>query len=136
MVRLFLYTDGASRGNPGPAAYGFVLINDAGNVLHEEGRKIGMNTNNVAEYTALREGLKQALLFGASSVECFSDSQLVVKQMSGEYKIKQAHLQEIAQEIRGLAERIGKVNYTWVRRNTGPVERADALCNLALDGAI
>lgn len=136
MVKMQLYTDGASRGNPGKAAYGFVLVNSLGQVLHEEGKTIGNTTNNVAEYTALLKGLEQARIFGASSIECFSDSQLLVRQLSGEYKVKQEHLRVFYDEIKKLERSFDTVTYSWVKRNTGHVERADALCNRALDGQL
>ncbi len=133
-MKLSLYSDGASRGNPGKAAYGFVIVNTQEAVLHEDAKTLGHTTNNVAEYTALLKGMEHAIILGASDLVCYSDSQLMVRQMSGEYKVKQPHLKEFVEQIRALEKRFDKVHYIWVERNTGYVARADMLCNMALDG--
>ena len=95
-VRLF--TDGGARGNPGPAAAAFVLQQEDGTVLDARGEAIGVQTNNVAEYTALLNGLRRAAELGVTEVEVVSDSELMVKQMRGEYKIKNAALRELSIE--------------------------------------
>ena len=128
-----LFTDGGSRGNPGPAAYGFVLEADDGTVLDARGEAIGVATNNVAEYSALIAGLERARLLGLAEVEVVSDSELLVKQMRGEYKVKNAALRELSLEAARLAREIGKVTYTAVRREHN--ELADRLVNDALDAA-
>jgi ribonuclease HI len=133
-MKLSLYSDGASRGNPGRAAYGFVIVNAQDVVLHEDGKTMGQTTNNAAEYMALFKGMEHAVLLGASELICYSDSQLMVRQMSGEYKVKQPHLKEYVEQLRVLEKRFDKVKYVWVERNTGYVARADQLCNFALDG--
>jgi ribonuclease HI len=86
-VTVKLFTDGGARGNPGPAAYGYVLEADDGTVLAAEGEKIGIATNNVAEYSALIAGLAKALELGVDEVEVVSDSELMVKQMTGQYRV-------------------------------------------------
>ena len=128
-----LSTDGGARGNPGPAAYGYVLEAEDGTVLDARGETIGVATNNVAEYRALVAGLEKAVELGVDELEIVSDSELVVKQMRGEYKIKNEALRELAAEAAALARRIGKVRYTAVRREHN--ELADRLVNDALDAA-
>ena len=128
-----LYTDGGSRGNPGPAAYAFVLEADDGTVLDARGEAIGVATNNVAEYSALVAGLERAAEVGVTELEVISDSELVVKQMRGEYKVKNKALQGLVLEASRLAHGIHRVTYTAVRREHN--ELADSLVNEALDRA-
>jgi ribonuclease HI len=128
-----LSTDGGSRGNPGPAAYGYVLETEDGHVLDARGETIGVATNNVAEYRALLAGLASALERGVTELEVVSDSELLVKQMTGEYKVKNEALRELSEEATHLARRLGKVDYTAVRREHN--ELADQLVNEALDSA-
>ena len=126
-----LSTDGGARGNPGPAAYGYVLETDDGTVLDARGEKIGVATNNVAEYRALVAGLERALESGVDELEVVSDSELLVKQMRGEYKVKNAALRELSLEAARLARQLGTVTYKAVRREHN--ELADSLVNEALD---
>ena len=128
-----LSTDGGARGNPGPAAFGYVLEAEDGTVLAEHGERIGVATNNVAEYRALVAGLEKALDLGVDEVEVVSDSQLLVKQMRGEYKVKNEALRALSEEAAALARRVGRVSYRAVRREYN--ERADRLVNEALDAA-
>jgi ribonuclease HI len=132
-VKATLYTDGGSRGNPGPAASAFVLEAEDGTVLDARGDTIGRATNNVAEYRALLAGLERAVEAGVDELEVVSDSELLVKQMRGEYKVKNAALRELSLEAAGLAREIGKVTYRAVRREHN--ELADSLVNEALDRA-
>ena len=126
-----LSTDGGSRGNPGPAAYGYVLETDDGTVLDARGETIGVATNNVAEYRALLAGLEAALDRGVDELEVVSDSELLVKQMRGEYKVKNDALRELVEDAHALARRLEKISYTAVRREHN--ELADRLVNEALD---
>ena len=126
-----LSTDGGARGNPGPAAYGYVLEAENGTVLDARGEAIGVATNNVAEYRALVAGLAKAVELGLDELEVVSDSELLVKQMRGEYKVKNAALQELNAAAEALARRVGRVTYTAVRREHN--ELADRLVNEALD---
>ncbi len=126
-----LFTDGGARGNPGPAAYGFVIEAEDGTVLAAEGKAIGDATNNVAEYSALVAGLERAAQLGLDDVEVVSDSELLVKQMTGVYKIKNAALQDLSIEAARNARRVGRVHYTAVRREHNKL--ADQLVNEALD---
>jgi ribonuclease HI len=132
-VRARLSTDGGARGNPGPAAYGYVLESDDGHVLDARGERIGVATNNVAEYRALLAGLEKALELGVTELEVVSDSELLVKQMRGEYKVKNDALRALHGEASELAEGLEKVAYTAVRRAHN--ELADSLVNEALDRA-
>ena len=126
-----LSTDGGARGNPGPAAYGYVLEAEDGTVLDARGEAIGFATNNVAEYRALVAGLESAVGRGVTELEVVSDSELLVKQMRGEYKVKNEALRRLSLEAARLARRVGDVTYTAVRREHN--ELADRLVNDALD---
>jgi ribonuclease H / adenosylcobalamin/alpha-ribazole phosphatase len=132
-VRGRLFTDGGARGNPGPAAAAYVLEADDGTVLAAHGEAIGIATNNVAEYRALVAGLEQARDLGVDELEVVSDSELLVKQMRGEYKVKNTALRELSARAARLAEELGAVRYTAVRREHN--ELADRLVNEALDAA-
>lgn len=126
-----LFTDGGSRGNPGPAAYAFVLEADDGTVLDSRGEAIGVATNNVAEYSALVAGLERAAEIGVTELEVVSDSELLVNQMRGEYRVKNRVLQDLFLNASRQARRIPRVTFTAVRREHN--ELADRLVNEALD---
>jgi ribonuclease HI len=130
-VKAKLSTDGGARGNPGPAAYGYVLEDDDGTVLDARGERIGVATNNVAEYRALIAGLERALELGIDELEVVSDSQLLVKQMQGEYRVKNETLRELNEDANVLERKLGRVRYTAVRREHNQL--ADKLVNEALD---
>ena len=126
-----LFTDGGSRGNPGPAAYGFVLEAEDGTVLDARGEAIGVATNNVAEYSALVAGLERAVEVGVDELDVVSDSELLVKQMRGEYKVKNEALRQLSLRAKRIAGAAGTVRYTAVRREQNTL--ADQLVNEALD---
>jgi probable phosphoglycerate mutase len=128
-----LFTDGGARGNPGPAAYGYVLEADDGTVLAAHGEHIGTATNNVAEYSGLVAGLRKALELHVPEVEVVSDSELMVKQMRGEYRVKNEALRALSVEAARLARELGNVEYRHVKRAHN--EEADRLVNEALDAA-
>jgi ribonuclease HI len=132
-VKARLSTDGGSRGNPGSAAYGYVLESDDGHVLDARGETIGVATNNVAEYRGLIAGLEKAVELGIGELEVVSDSELLVNQMRGAYKVKNEALRELHAEASALADQLGKVRYKAVRREHN--ELADQLVNDALDSA-
>jgi ribonuclease HI len=132
-VKARLSTDGGARGNPGPAAFGYVLETDDGTVLEARGQRIGVATNNVAEYRALVAGLEAALDRGVTRLEVVSDSELLVKQMRGEYKVKNTALRALHDAAAELERELGEVTYTAVRREHN--ELADQLVNEALDAA-
>ena len=126
-----MWVDGGARGNPGPAAVGYRIEDDAGEVLDEAGRTIGVATNNEAEYRALITALQRAAALGATEVEVRADSELLVRQMTGRYRVKSPHLKALWDEAQQAADRFERVRYVEVRR----AENADAdrQVNLALD---
>ena len=126
-----LSTDGGARGNPGPAAYGYVLETEDGTILDARGQRIGHATNNVAEYRALIAGLEAALSHGVTELDVVSDSELLVKQMRGEYKVKNAALKTLSTQAAALGRGLDSLSYTAVRREHN--ELADTLVNEALD---
>ena len=126
-----VFFDGGARGNPGPAAYGYVLESEDGHVLAAHGEAIGRATNNVAEYSGLVAGLAKAADVGVRELEVVSDSELLVKQMRGEYKVKNEALRELWEEASDLEKKFGRIRYTAVRRAHN--ELADRLVNEALD---
>lgn len=132
MSKLVIYTDGASRGNPGPAGIGIVICNETGEVIREYGAFIGIATNNVAEYQALIKALELARGFHASEVACFSDSELMVKQLNGEYTIKNPRLQELLLHVREKEKLFRTVSYQHASREDTCIMRADQLANRAL----
>ena len=132
-MTLTVYTDGGSRGNPGPAAVG-VVIKSGEQTLEEFGAYIGPATNNQAEYQALLAGLDRARKHTDTDVTCILDSELVVRQMTGQYKIKSDELRKLAHQARALESSFRKVTYVHTRRE-GNV-RADALVNQALDAQL
>ena len=132
-MKATLWTDGGARGNPGPAAYGYVLETEDGTVLAAHGEAIGTATNNVAEYRALVAGLEKALELGVDELEVVSDSELLVKQMRREYKVKNETLRGLHEQASDAAGRLGSVVYRAVRREHN--ELADRLVNEALDAA-
>jgi ribonuclease HI len=126
-----LSTDGGARGNPGPAAYGYVIETEDGHVLAAHGEAIGRATNNVAEYNGLVAGMAKAAELGVTDLEVVSDSELLVKQMQGEYRVKNEALRALWEDASDLERRFAKVRYTAVRRAHN--ELADRLVNEALD---
>jgi probable phosphoglycerate mutase len=130
-VKAKLSTDGGARGNPGPAAYGYVLETDDGTVLDARGEAIGWATNNVAEYRGLLAGMAKAAEVGVDELEVVSDSELLVKQMQGDYRVKNEVLRALWEEATDLERRFRRVRYTAVRRAHN--ELADRLVNEALD---
>lgn len=140
VVDYTIYTDGGARGNPGPAAYGFVIYDNLNNIVYEEGKTIGNTTNNVAEYTAVIAALKylsgrSAVSGQLSIVRVFLDSQLVAEQLSGRWKIKNETLRNLHFTIKELEKKIGaEIVYKHVRREKNL--EADRLVNLALDNKL
>jgi ribonuclease HI len=126
-----LFADGAARGNPGPAAYGFVLDGPDGKPRAAEGRALGKATNNVAEYMALIAGLRCALDKGVTELDVRMDSELVVRQMTGVYKVKNAGLRPLFEEAKSLSARFAAFGIAHVRRELNT--RADHEANKALD---
>lgn len=128
---LTFYTDGASRGNPGKAAIGVVVMNESGHVIDGLKRYIGETTNNMAEYQALIEALLEGKRLGGRSIQVFSDSELMVKQINGEYKVKDSKLFDLYKEAKSLISGFAdfKINHITRDKNS----EADSLANEALD---
>jgi probable phosphoglycerate mutase len=126
-----LHFDGGSRGNPGPAAYGFVLDRPGGEQLAEGGEAIGVATNNVAEYRGLIEGMRRAGELGVRRLTVHGDSKLVIEQMKGAWRVRAEGLRALHDEARGIARRFESVRFEHVRR--GGNAEADRLVNVALD---
>jgi ribonuclease HI len=123
--------DGASRGNPGPAGAGAQITGPDGSVLAEVAEGLGETTNNVAEYTAVIRGLERALELGATEVLLRSDSQLLINQLTGRYRVKTPHLQPLHRRVRELGARFDTIEYEHVRRERNT--EADRLANLGVD---
>jgi ribonuclease HI len=128
-----LHADGAARGNPGPAAYGYVLDSPAGEEIASGAEVIGVTTNNVAEYRGLISGLTRALDLGVTRLETRMDSELVVRQMTGRYRVKHPGLVPLFRKARTLADRFEAWSIEHVPRAEN--KRADLLANRALDEA-
>ncbi|HTT93982.1 MAG TPA: ribonuclease HI family protein [Solirubrobacterales bacterium] len=133
MGKLTVNVDGGARGNPGPAAIGVVVRNDDGAVVEQVGETIGEATNNVAEYRALLRGLELASAHGATEVELIGDSELVVRQIEGRYKVKHADMKELHAQAKEMLAGFG----SWSIRHVKRAQNADAdkLVNQALDHA-
>lgn len=131
LVKATLYADGGSRGNPGPAASGAVLYADDGAVLAEIGTFLGVTTNNVAEWTGLLQGLEAALARGVDELAVRLDSELVVKQLSGDYRVKHPGLIPLHAKAKTLLRKFGRVDVRHVPRKEN--KAADAVVNQVLD---
>ncbi len=131
MFEATLFADGGSRGNPGPAASGAVLVAADGTILREVGQYLGPSTNNIAEWTALAIGVQAALEIGIRKLAVRLDSELVVKQLSGEYRVKHPALQPLYRRVTALLRRLEDVDVRHVPRKQNAI--ADALVNRVLD---
>jgi ribonuclease HI len=129
--KVIVHTDGAARGNPGPAAIGVTVKDSSGNSLARISRRLGRTTNNQAEYRAVIAGLEKAVALGAREVSVKSDSELVVKQLNGRYKVKNAALRPLYQEVVRLTGRLTSFSISYIPRTQN--READALANQALD---
>jgi ribonuclease HI len=132
-VKVVVHVDGGARGNPGPAAVGAVVSTPAGDVLDEASAAIGVATNNVAEYRAVLLGLERAQALGATEVEVVNDSELIARQLTGEYRVKKPDLKPLHAEALAALSPFARWSIRTVPRERN--ERADALVNEALDGA-
>ncbi len=130
---LVAYTDGGARGNPGPAGFGVRIETPDGALVHEFSDALGIATNNVAEYSGLIAALEYAVAHGAKRVTIRSDSELLVKQMRGEYRVKSPGLQPLHEQARRLVRRFSRVTFEHVRRSQNA--DADRLANEAMDRA-
>jgi ribonuclease HI len=127
------YIDGGSRGNPGPAGYGVQIVDDDDQVVAELYQSLGTATNNIAEYQGLLAALEWAIVQGLRTLHIRSDSELLVRQLKGEYRVKNPGLQPLFEEARERIARIGNVTFEHVRREFN--READRLANLAMDEA-
>ena len=130
--RVRVNVDGGSRGNPGPAAIAAIAGDESGQILVERGEQIGIATNNIAEYRALLLGIALATELGAREIELIGDSELVVRQVEGRYKVKDPNLRQLHSQVRAALDGFEKWSIRHVRREENAV--ADALVNLTLDG--
>ena len=130
-LKVTVNIDGGARGNPGPAGAGFVLRAQDGTILRQEGFFLGRATNNVAEYTALLKGLASAMELGAKSVEVLSDSELLVRQMTGVYRVKNAGLLPLFTEAKEISQKFDAFEIHHVRRELNT--DADRMVNMAID---
>lgn len=133
-MKLLINTDGASRGNPGHSAYGFIIKDESGTVLHQEGGYMGIATNNVAEYTAILKALqyiKNQFSNKSLTLDCYADSKLLIEQLSGRFKVKNHTLKRFFEQIKLLELSLGVVFYRHIPREQNFL--ADKLANQALD---
>jgi ribonuclease HI len=133
MKRATIYSDGAARGNPGPAASAFTIEDEAGKAVKSGARPIGKATNNVAEYTALIDALREAASLTSGELTCISDSKLMVSQLRGEYRIKKPHLRELLAKAKDMEKLFLKVSYRHVSRENPGIKRVDRMVNHVLD---
>jgi ribonuclease HI len=129
--RVRVYSDGAARGNPGPAGAGAVVLDESGTALAEIGRYLGEQTNNVAEYEGLLLGLRHALAHGATDVEVLADSQLLIRQLAGVYRVKSAGLMPLFEEAKRLLRRFKSIELRHIPREMNGA--ADEMSNRAID---
>ena len=128
-----VYSDGGARGNPGPAAIGIMICDEKGNILKEHSEVIGETTNNVAEYTGVLVAFELAKSLGLEEIEYYGDSQLVVRQLSGEYKIKTPHILTLVNQVREVQKHFQKVRFHQIPREHEKIRMVDKLVNQVLD---
>ena len=131
-MKVTVYSDGGSRGNPGKSAYAIVVVSN-GRVVHEHAEFLGVHTNNYAEYRGLIAAINKAIELGADEAEFVMDSQLVIRQMTGEYRVRNPDMAVLHADAEALAALIPKVSYRNVRRSEEYIPRADALLNAEMD---
>jgi ribonuclease HI len=132
--KLIIYTDGGARGNPGPAGIGAIAKNDDNEIVFEISEFIGKTTNNQAEYRALVSAIKKAKQLKTEEVDFFLDSELVVRQLNGEYKVKNKDLMPLFLEISNFKKQFKKITFSHVRREFN--KEADKLANMAMDAGV
>jgi ribonuclease HI len=132
-MHLLLYSDGGARGNPGPAAIAYLVVSEEGAVIHSDSCFIGDHTNNQAEYDALIAALEFAKTIKVDEVICHLDSELVAKQLKGEYNVKNPELRKLWRKAVELKETFKKISFINVPRTNPYIEKADSLVNKTLD---
>ncbi len=128
-----IYTDGASRGNPGESAIAYIIV-DNGKILEKGSEKISISTNNEAEYLALIKALKEVRKYSPKKVTCYSDSNLLINQLNNNWKVKAENLLDFYNEVKNLEKEIGNVKYVHVRRENKWIKLCDKMANDVLDG--
>jgi ribonuclease HI len=136
MEELYIYSDGGARGNPGEAGIGVVISSPDGTVLYEFGGYIGKKTNNQAEYSALIKALEKARDYRPKKARCFLDSELVVKQLNGEYQVRNKVLRPLFQKVLKLQEDFEEIQFSHVPRDNDKIKIADRLVNEAIDARV
>lgn len=131
-MRITAYSDGGSRGNPGPSAYAIVITKD-GSIIHQKTEFLGVQTNNYAEYRGLIAAIVKTLEYDPDEAEFVMDSELVIKQMNGAYSVRSPNIKELHEDAKVLSGMIPKVTFTHVRRSNNLISRADALLNKTMD---
>lgn len=131
-MKVTVYSDGGSRGNPGKSTYAIVVVSN-GRIVHEHAEFLGVHTNNYAEYRGLIAAINKAIELGADEAEFVMDSQLVIRQMTGEYRVRNPDMAVLHADAEALAALIPKVSYRNVRRSEEYIPRADALLNAEMD---
>jgi ribonuclease HI/probable phosphoglycerate mutase len=134
-VKVNAYSDGGSRGNPGPAAAAFLILGENNEVLKTQSRFLGIRTNNQAEYEALIAALEAAILLGAEETICHLDSELVCRHLTGEYRVKNADLRKLWGKVQDLKRCFKLITYTSVPRTNRYIQKVDQLVNERLDEA-
>jgi ribonuclease HI len=132
-MMLKTYSDGASRGNPGPSAIAFIILDEDDKVLDRNSRPLGIRTNNQAEYEALILALESASILGSREVKCYTDSELAVKQLNGEYRIRKPELRFLWRKAVALKMRFNRISVIWVPRTDRHIQEVDSLVNQLLD---
>lgn len=132
-LRLKVYSDGASRGNPGPSAIAFMILTEDGKILKRHSRYVGIRTNNQAEYAALISALEFASKLPSQEVVCYLDSELVVKHLNGEYQVKNPKLKNLWLKVKELEQKFQKTSFMYVPRTDRYIEKVDLLANQTLD---
>lgn len=130
---LKIYTDGASRGNPGDAAWAYIIFGESDDVVSQQAGYIGKSTNNQAEYFAVIRALQQAKQLKSPKLKLHSDSQLLIKQVNGEWKVKNPELARLFDRVNKLTRNFNKICFLHLPRNNERIQEADQLCNFLLD---
>jgi ribonuclease HI len=133
-MKLQVYSDGASRGNPGVSSIAYMILDEENRMLKRKSTYLGVRTNNQAEYEALLAALQSASEFDDDEVECYLDSELVVKQLNGQYKVRNENLRVLWLKIQNYQQNFRKISFNYVPRTNTRIQEVDRLANLALNG--
>lgn len=133
---MHVYTDGASRNNPGEAACAYIFAEPEGDVFHKDGDYLGVKTNNQAEYHAVISALEGAVGVHRGPITLFSDSQLIVKQLNGDWRVKSDNMKPLYDKVIQLGQRYDSLEFKYVPRDNSKIQMADEFCNSILDNAV